>query len=1164
MNKTELKNFAIQSRRQLINQVKTKALMYGIDEKSNLEIQEQFGQLMINEKQYPLYMKSAFNSLKNQLKQKGYKQLVEEVAYTWFNRIIAIRYMEVHDYLPETVNVLSSSVGRVDPDILFEYETMGLPVKQEEISELLDAGDTEGAYRKLFIAQCNALSPILPFMFEKIQDYSELLLPDYLLDAESVIKRLVQNEELTKSFEEIEVIGWLYQFYNSEPKDLIFANLKKSKKIERYDVPAATQLFTPKWIVQYMVENSLGQLWLEANPNSSIKDKMKYYIEPDNQEEEEQQKLQEISYKNINIEEITIIDPCVGSGHMLVYAFDLLSEMYDEAGYPSREIPKLILEKNLFGLDIDNRAKQLTSFALIMKAREKTRHIFKQNIILNIYTIKESNNLDKGIAQLLGQTDQEIKELQSLLDVFINGEIFGSLLQPLKSNYRKYLERIDEIGAVQLTGENYLLYDQLNDFVELLEVTEILTSQYDICITNPPYMGSKGMNESLSVFVNEFFPKSKSDLYACFIERLFKLGKESSYISLITPFTWMFLKSYENLRKKIVDTKYISSLIQLEYNAFEAAMVPVCTFVLRNTELDLLGSYIRLADFRGFENQEKMTLEAIKNPKVNYRYQSRTRDFKQLPDSPIAYWASEKTRSAFIENPKLDEIADLKVGLQTGNNDKFLRMWYEVSINKLGFDLKNLEETKQNSKRWLPHNKGGNFRRWYGNQDYIIDWENDGELIKRAKGAVIRNPNFYLKEGLTWSDLTSGKFSARYTPSGFTFNVVAPTLFTDKKYLYLVQGYINSKVFQLFLDYTITGFHYNNGTVSKLPIKIEEHISVNKIVEENILISRNDWNSYEISWGFKKHPLLHFKNKNLQISFIKWQQFSEFQFNQLKANEEELNRIFIDIYGLLDELTPYIEDRDVTICKADLARDVRSFLSYFIGCMVGRYSLDIEGLAYAGEEWADFKYSSFIPNKYGLVQFTDKEYFELDIITRLREFLALAFSTNTVEENMQWLAEALEMKKGEDAKTRLRRYFLDEFFTDHCKIYQKRPIYWLVDSGKQKGLRTLIYMHRYQPDTMATIRFEHLQEIQAKYQNEITDLENRLVNPNLSASEKKKLTVEKTSFERKMDELREFDKSLAEIANKSKEELEIDLDDGVKVNYEKFYRDGKGVLAKIK
>ncbi|RFU67467.1 BREX-1 system adenine-specific DNA-methyltransferase PglX [Peribacillus saganii] len=1179
MNKTELKYFAIQARRQLIDKVKTKALMYGIDEKNDLEIQEQFGQLMINDKQYPLYMKPAFNSLKNQLKQKGYKQLVEEVAYTWFNRIIAIRYMEVHDYLPEKVNVLSSSVGRVDPDILFEYETMDLPVKQEEIRELLHAGDTEGAYRQLFIAQCNALSSILSFLFEKIQDYSELLLPDFLLDAESVIKKLVRNDELNNSFEEIEVIGWLYQYYIAEEKDRVFAQKSKYKKEE---IPFATQLFTPKWIVQYMVQNSLGRYWTESHrEDEDLISNWGYFIK--HEEEDFHEKIAPYVNKELRVEDIKLLDPAMGSGHILVYAFEVFHQIYEKCGYPERDIPRLIIENNLYGLDIDDRAYQLAAFAVVMKAssysRRFLRNVEREGIQLNLASIEETNHISNDVIAYIAQEEKgnQYNQVKNFFNQYYNAKTYGSLINVTERDLTFIEERFEHIQNNPV--EDLFFAEQHNTAKEVLPAlvkqTKIMRNEYDVVVMNPPYMGKGSMNEEISTFLKNSYPDSKTDLFTAFMEINHYLKKESLYAA-INQHSWMFSSSYQKLRLKIINNKNIDSMLHIGPRAFEeigGEVVQSTTFVLRNFFLNSKGLYFRLVDISNKNSKEKTFLNIKENKEKNFYLSSQT-NFLDLPNNPIAYWCTEKVYSIFLNEKELSKYAIPRVGLQTGDNERFLRLWHEVELPKLGFGSSNAEDAVSSNKKWFPYHKGGEFKKWFGNNYYIVNWENNGEEIKEfghylnsikkpsSRMGIANSEEFYFMEGLTWSSLTTGSISFRYSYPGFLFDTKGPIcIIKEKVNLYYLLGLLNSKVSQLFLNFLSPTLDYNPGAVSKLPIIVEKSDEIEIAVIENVKITKENWDSYEISWGFSKHPLLTSDESYLSESFNQWSNKTKEDLNKLQSNEENINEFFIRIYGLYDELDSVIEEKNTSIKLANLETDIRAFLSYFIGCLTGRYSLDSEGLSYAGGEWDDSKYSSFRPTPNGIIHFTESTYFGDDIILRLREFLKLAFSPDTVNENLQWLAEALEMKKGEDAEARIRRYFLDEFFTDHCKLYQKRPIYWLVDSGKQKGLRTLIYMQRYQPETMATIRFEHLQEIQAKYQNEITDLENRLVNPNLSASEKKKLTAEKTSFEKKMDELREFDKRLAEIAN---EEIEIDLDDGVKVNHEKLYRGGKGVLAKIK
>ena len=1144
------------SRRQLIDQVKTKALLYGIDEKNDLEIQEQFGQLMINDKSYPLYMKPAFNSLKNQLKQKGYKQLVEEVAYTWFNRIIAIRYMEVHDYLPEKVNVLSSSVGRVDPDILFEYETMDLPVKQEEIRELLHAGDTEGAYRKLFIAQCNTLNSILPFLFEQIQDYTELLLPDFLLDSESVIKVLVQNDELTNSFDEIEVIGWLYQYYIAEEKDRVFAQKSKYKKEE---IPFATQLFTPKWIVQYMVQNSLGRYWTESHrEDEDLISNWEYFIK--HEEEDFHEKIAPYVNKELRVEDIKLLDPAMGSGHILVYAFEVFHKIYEKCGYPERDIPRLIIENNLYGLDIDDRAYQLAAFAVVMKAssysRRFLRSVEREGIQLNLASIQETNFISDSVIAYIAQEEEgeRYNQVKAFFNQYENAKTYGSLIDITERDITFIEERLEHI---QINPVEDLFYGEQHDIAKevlpaLVWQTKIMCNLYDIVVMNPPYMGIKNREENLNDFINKYYPNCKFDLYSAFIEKFSLSSSKTKILAAVTMQSWIYSPNFENFRLSIIENLQISQILSMDSMVMGIAFGTTATiFKQKFTDEEALFLKIKYPDLKNDKP------DTFPNKSNLYKFID-IKKFKAIPYSPIAFDLPEEILLNYEKSPTLDKFGEGKFGLSTGDNEKFVRYWYEVCKDNVSIFNKNY--------KWIPLANGGEYRKWYGNNLEVINWMNNGEEIKNHPSSNIRNERFYFKEGITWTKLSSSKFGVRYLPSGFIFSGTSSSYFPYKtEDLTIVLAILSSNITKRILDSLNDTISYNIKDLLRIPIpklNNEQSEIIKNIVKENIKISKQDWDSWEVSYDFSKHPLLYFKEDGyLSEIFKKRKSSTETQFLQLKKNEEYINQLFIELYKLNKELSYSVSDNDISLYKANEKSEAISLLSFYIGCLLGRYSLDVEGIAFAGGNWNPEKYGTFKANKGEIFQFTETSYFENDVIIRLREFLAVVYSSETVDENIQWLAEALEMKKGEDAEARLRRYFLDEFFADHCKMYQKCPIYWLVDSGKQKGLRTLLYMHRYQPDTIATIRFEHLQEIQAKYQNEINDLENRIVNPSLSASEKKKLSAEKTSFEKKMDELREFDKRLAEIAN---EEIEIDLDDGVKVNYEKFYRGGKGVLAKIK
>ncbi|WP_271398741.1 BREX-1 system adenine-specific DNA-methyltransferase PglX [Salinicoccus roseus] len=1175
MNKAELKKFAVEARRDLIEKVSLKAEQYGITKgNQTLQFEEKYGELIVNGRTYPINLKSALKTMESKLRKVGYEQLIEEVAYTWFNRVTAIRYMEVNGHLPERVNVLSSTTGKSEPDIIFNYETMELDISKDEIRSLLSEEKTERAYRTLFVAQCNALNKVMPFLFEQIEDYTELLLPDYLLDKQSIIRKITEEvseenfyelEENGSKKDNVEILGWLYQYYMSEKKEKVGG--LKNNAVKKEDLPVVTQLFTPKWIVKYMVQNSLGKLYDEKYENNNLSKHWEYYLK-----HEENHHL----YPEFNsLEELKIMDPACGSGHILLYAFDMLYDMYQEAGYPSRDIPQLILENNLYGLDIDKRSQQIANFALLMKAVEKQPRLLsrmnrkKEALKINIYEIVDTDqSLTEEAINYLAKDSKENRKIKEIMRSFENGKQFGSLIIPPKAPYRKLINNLKSLStnSQDLLDEVYLS-EIKNKLLPLLLQSWLLFEKYDVVVSNPPYHNK--YNVSLKNFVNEYYKNYKTDLYSAFIYRVNNLNKERGYSSLMTPYTWMVLSSFQNLRNYILEKTSISSLVQLEYSAFKEATVPICSFVLQKQDVNMIGEYIKLSDFKGASQQPIKLREAVENKHVKYRYSKNSKDFKVVPGHPVAFWATENIIEAFTKG-YLKEVATAKQGLATGNNAKFLRLWFEVEFKKIGYGLSANEASNNFEKKWFPLNKGGAYRKWYGNQEYVVNWKENGKEIKNyvidrypyLKGKysfVVKNEKFYFKEGITWSDITSGSFSARYSPKGFLFGTVGLMLFSEKD-LHYILGYINSKVFSLFGKVTMSTMHFNSSEVSQQPyLEGEEKEKIAWYVDQNIKIAKKDWDSFETSWNFSNHPLLNniIENDLISSSFYSWERETKKRINQMKNNEELINEYFIDLFNLHNELDNKVNVSEVTLAYADKKRETKSFLSYFIGCIVGRYSLDVEGLVYAGGELNERSYTSFKPNKKGLVQFTENRYFADDIIVRLKEFLSVAFSEDTVDENIKWLAESLTMRKNESPEERLRRYFMDEFFKDHCKTYQKRPIYWLVDSGKQKGLRTLIYMHRYQPDTMATIRFEHLQEIQSKYQNEIEMLEIRLSTPDISASDRRNLEKSKESYQKKIEELQEFDKKLAVYAN---DPIDIDLDDGVKVNYAKF----DDVLAKIK
>ncbi|MEJ9151597.1 BREX-1 system adenine-specific DNA-methyltransferase PglX [Bacillus smithii] len=1159
MNKRALKEFAVYARNELRSQIALRAQAFGITPEGSPVLVTGTDYVEINGKKLPLSYKNGLQKLLKEIETKGYDQVIEEVAYTWFNRLIAIRYMEVHNYLPSKIRVLSSETkGKIDPDILTDYQYAELPVNKEEIASLLQEGKREEAYRKLLIAQCNELHQMMDFLFEKIADYTELLLPETLLHADSLINKLGKELE-DENFEHVEVIGWLYQYYMSEKKEQVGG--LKNTAVKKEDLPVVTQLFTPKWIVQYMVQNSLGKLYDEWKPENHLAKDWEYYLKSS-------EKLPIPG--NISLEEIKVIDPACGSGHILVYAFDLLYDMYLEAGYPEREIPRLIIEKNLYGLDIDKRAVQLASFALMMKGQEKYRRFLKKatDLNLNIHEFVDSEPISEEALAYLGEKVGDVSWVAALQEKFGNAKQFGSLLvsDEQASFYLKYIEAIEsyDVNEVELLEETYII-ELKEKLLPLLIQAYLLALKYEVVVTNPPYHNK--YNPVLKKFMNDNYKDYKSDLYSAFIYRCTQMTGENGFAGLMTPFTWMFISSHENLRKYIIENQSISSLIQLEYSAFTEATVPICTFVIQNQNRTSIGEYIRLEEFKGADLQPIKVKEAVKN-NVDYRYSCDSKSFNAIPGSPIAYWATSQVRDIFKRYLSLQEIAEPRQGLATSNNNRFLRLWHEVAYLNIGFGCKSSQEAQESKKKWFPYNKGGEFRKWYGNQEYLINWENDGKEVKdyaaklyKSYTRTIKNISYYFKEGITWSFVSSAKFGVRYSPVGFIFDVGGSSAFPDKNYLYYLTSFLISKVAFHLLQYLNPTLNYQVGNIKALPIVIDESFKnkIDKLAIRSINYSKTDWDSFETSWDFKQHPFLTYRGeaKTLEECYSNWSDHAEKQFQQLKKNEEELNRIFIELYGLQDELTPEVPDEEITVHRADRVRDARSFLSYCVGLMMGRYSLDVEGLAYAGGEWDASKYKTFQPDKDGIIPLTETAYFEDDVITRLQELLIIMFGEDTLAENIRWLAESLTMKNNETPIERLRRYFFDEFYADHCKVYQKRPIYWMAESGPKKAFRTLFYLHRYTPETLATMRFTYVQNLQEKLRQEQKRLEQDLINPELTATMKKRYEKQLNQMKAQQEELVEFDKKLAELAN---QRIALDLDDGVVVNYEKL----KTILAKIR
>ena len=1234
MNKTAIKNFAIWARNKLIADIQYRAGLMGITAEG---IKNALPQSTPNMEFYDIGTAEPYSitgeaiqqrkKLVEILRQKekdsdyatAYKYILEEVAYTWFNRLIAIRFMEVNDYLPSHIRVLSSETGKVEPDLVttpFDTELDFTPAEEENILRLKTDNALDELFRLLFIKQCNALNEILPALFEKTNDYTELLLNLSVVDQDGVVYHLIhdidENDFNIEKGGQVEIIGWLYQYYNTEPKNAAFA---KNGKITKDEIPAVTQLFTPDWIVRYMVQNSLGRLFIDKRKNEGVfadgrgLDEMtwdeaeekritaekhlaeqmewKYYLPEDAQTKEVREQLDKIQqqseYKDVR--DIKVIDPCMGSGHILVYAFDVLMQMYEDAGYNQRDAAKSILENNLYGLDIDDRAYQLAYFAVMMKARQYNRRILNGETTCQVYAIQESNNINRTHLKYLGagMDDLEVNtarvQVEGLLDTLRDAKEYGSILKVESYNWellRRFVSAAD--AGDQVTLDSAGLEVTVAQLLTLIDIAETIAQKYDVVVTNPPYMAISNGDARLNEYVKKNYPDSKADLFAVFIECCSAMTEQNRYQAMITQHSWMFLSSFEKLRKKLLrkDTINMAHLGPRAFEEIGGEVVQTTSFVMRKSHVaEYKGTYCRLIDPPTQRGKEDMFL-AGKN-----RYTAQQSNFSKIPGSPVAYWVSDLSFQCFAAG-LLFSYAETKQGFKTGDNERFLRLWYECSVDKESF-------SGDKEKKWFPCTKGGEFRRWYGNFEYIVDWENDGYKIKNffdSNGKLRSRPQnlqINFTKQLTWSSISSGNISFRQVADYFMYESKGPVL-TPKIDFDLMLAYLNTKVYQYFISVVAPTLDYSEGAVLRVPYVELRNDQINQQIMGNVgecvNLSRYDWDSFETSWDFQKHPLVplaherqeqessQFRSSRIEKfgsiawHYDKWAQECEGRFNQLKANEEELNRIFIDIYGLQDELTPEVEDKDVTVRKADLQRDIKSLLSYAVGCMFGRYSLDSEGLAYAGGDWDESKYKTFLPDVDGIIPITDEEYLGDDIVTRLCSWLKIVYGEDTLEENVDFIAKALG-GRGSSSREIIRNYFLKDFFKDHCKIYQKRPIYWLFDSGKQNGFKALIYLHRYTPDTIGNLRVDYLHKMQRVYESEIGRMQD-MIDHSTNAREVAAATKRKEKLQKQLKECREYDEMIGHLALSR---IELDLDDGVKVNYEKIQTasDGKkySVLAKI-
>lgn len=1216
MNKTAIKNFAIWARNKLIADVSYDARLIGITEDGIAKpLPQSFGGTQFFDigtaEPYSISGEAVRqrDKLIEVIQQKekdtdyktAYQYVIEEVAYTWFNRLIAIRFMEVNDYLPSHIRVLSSESGKLEPDLVTTPFDAELPFTAEEeaqIFQLKQDNKLDEVFRILFLKQCNALNEILPALFEKTKNYTELLLSLSVIDQDGVVYHLIhdipEDDFNIERGGQVEIIGWLYQYYNTEPKAAAFA---KNGKITKEEIPAVTQLFTPDWIVRYMVENSLGRLWVEGHPECGLKENWKYYLEEAQQEPEVQARLAEIrkEYAALNPEDIKLIDPCMGSGHILVYAFDVLMQIYESAGYSQRDAAKSILENNIYGLDIDDRAYQLAYFAVMMKARQYNRRILNGENSCHVYAIQESNSVNRAHLKYFGAGMDDIEknaakmQLEGLLDTLTDAKEYGSILNVESYNWdllRRFVAAEDTAG--QISMDSVGVEDTAEQLNRLIDIGETMARKYWVTCTNPPYAGTSNLSANVNNFVKKNYPDSKADLFAVFIERCRQMTVNNGFQAMITQHAWMFLSSFEKLREKMMLTETVN-MAHLGARAFEeigGEVVQTTAFVRCANHVEgYKGTYCRLIEPTSQQGKADMFISGQNQYRVGQI------SFSKIPGVPVAYWISPEVLKLFDERT-VGSIADAKSGMTTTDNTRFLRLWEEVNCQKIGFGYGNIADTQDMKYKWFPFCKGGDFRRWAGNESFVVNWFNNGEEIRiaaeGATGGRLVNIDCALRECLVWTKISSANISLRMKKQGIFFSDAAPGVFANRETLYYLLALLNTKYANEIIKLINPTLNFVPGAVSSVPVKKDEKNKgkIIEIAEGNVQLSEQDWDSFETSWDFKKHPLLQ-NVSTISEAFNQWQAECDDRFNQLKTNEEELNRIFIDIYGLQDELTPEVEDKDVTVRKADLQRDIKSLLSYAVGCMFGRYSTYKDGLLFAGEPYSlqafvdkmnerpgtisaeelERAYRNegivvdemFFPDADNVIPITDEEYLDDDIVSRLCAWLKAVYGADTLEGNLDYIAKALG-NKGSTSREIIRNYFLNDFFKDHCQTYSvtgsgKRPIYWLFDSGKQNGFKALVYLHRYTPDTIGNLRIDYLHKMQRVYESEINRMQD-MMDHSGNAREVAAASKRKDKLAKQLKECREYDEKISHLALSR---IELDLDDGVKVNYRKLQtaQDGK-------
>jgi len=1117
MGKDGIRDYAIRARADLIEQTALRLTELGISEGKT----DRYG--------------NTDNELKSQIikdvEKRGFNRVVEDTACAWFNRLTCLRYMEVN--------------GFVD-------------------SGIIDTGEIGRVYKSLFIRQCRRLANILPFVFKDEYGFQELLLPDRLFCEGGLAEDMVKSIDREAFLDNPQIIGWLYQHFISKKKSEVFAALKENRKIKGEDIPAATQLFTPDWIAKYMVENSVGRLWLDYHSDSKLLSEWRYFIDESAQDGKAYR--QEYNGGNnggnkreLSPERIKVLDPAAGSGHILVYAFDVLYNIYLSAGYERDRIPRLVLEKNLYGLDIDDRANALACFALVMKARSKDKDLFRRKVDLNLCSIHESNGLVyEDIVRLADykrgdkRTEDCLRDINKLLNAFYDAKEYGSVIKLPDMDLKRLAKWWSGLGERMFTDSAQpqptasVFYRVSN----LIKQAFIMKGKYHVVLTNPPYMGIRGMNDRLAGYLNTHYRHSKHDLFTVFMELAENMTKPGGYLSLINQHSWMFLSSYRNFRERFLKSCCICSMLHLGSNAFEngiGTIVQTAAFAAKkNRDKNHRSVFVDLQGFGSSEAKRRALMDLTKGRCRGIKHSIRISELDGIPGKPVAYWADSEVVAAFKKGKKLDEMAQPRQGMATSDNNRFVRYWYEVPYGDIGRGFSSTAEAKRSIYRWFPYNKGGFYRKWYGNNRFVVNWQNGGEEIKELASSLygshtrtIKNIAFYFKEAITYTFI-SNKMGARYSPKGAIFDVAGSSIFLPGKELMFVLAFLCSKPAGMFLNILNPTFNIQVGDIKNLPVPEISETAIRDRIEflvgQNIEISKADWNSSEVSMDFKTHPLIAHKRDfdTIEQAFNHWSKYARENFDQLKANEEELNRIFIEAFGLEQKLTHVLDDRDITVNRADRTRDIKSFISYAVGCMFGRYSPSREGIVHAG--------GAFI------IPVTEGQIFEDNILSRFEAFVADVFGVDTLEQNLEYIAESLGRKHGETARDAIGRYFAKGFYKDHLKVYNRRPVYWLFDTGRHNAFKALVYMHRFDLSTLPVLKEKYIKTVKKAYTRRLNRMEAEANKGKCTARIKESAKEEKI-LKKRLTECRLYERALAEAIERK---IEIDFEKGIMYNYARF------------